>query len=250
MFHQKTAFKREVHAAIPKSLSPAIRELYGCHKFLDGIVEMEGFGRGTFLEAAEVRGMEPVLFLDDFGFCRNVHFHKLGEWFHNPKGSTFDASGCVGIHAMTTKWRERAPVLHWSSYMKLIKEAGLSPYFHGTMEDGKRMELVYPDAKGLCPEEHWRFGKDGILETIANLGKCAFVIGVGTWSAPVAALQGVPALDLFDAEPWQFFSPLVRQMIGNPVHYLQDSVAGVPPSELFRQAMPRMRELARNLYGF
>jgi len=194
--------------------------------------------------------MDPCLYLKSIEYMRDIKFYRLDKWFKNQIEPTFDTTNCIGIQLISSTWsRERPPITHWNTYSEMIKSSKLQPFFHGSAADGEKVLSVYPNIKELCMEEkYWRFGKDDILQTIANLRNCFMAIGIGSWSVHPAILQGVPSLDLWPPESWQFFSPMVKHLIGNPIHYIQDSISAVPSPLLFTQCMPHLRSLANELY--
>jgi len=196
--------------------------------------------------------MDSYIYLKSIEYIRDIKFYKLNEWFQNPIKPTFDTTNCIGIQLTSTTWqRQRPPIVHWNMFSEIIKNSKLQPFFHGSILDGEKILSIYPNAKELCKDEkYWRFGKDDILQTIANLQNCFAAISIGSWSAHPAVLQGVPTLDLWPPESWQFFSPMVRHLIGNPIHYLQDSILAIPSPFLLTECLPYLRSLAKVLYNF
>jgi len=248
MFHQHK-MGRKIYVALPRSLKPFIRELYDCHTFLDGIIEMDDIQESNFLKEAAKLDMEPCLFIKSIQFIKDAKFYKLSEWFNNPKQPTFDSNNCIAIQIVSTSFRERPKIKHWDKYEHMIKQSKLQPFFHGTKEDEIKILEEYPGIRDMCKDEYWRFGKDDVLQTIANIKNCHSVIASSSWSAYVAVLQMVPAIELWPPSMWLFYTPRVRQMLGNPIHYLQDTTWAEPMPELLNQCVPMARDVSYNLYN-
>jgi hypothetical protein len=240
---------RRIYAALPKSLPPTIKKLYEYHTFIDGIIYMDDINEPYLLDKAQELDMAPCIYLKSTQFMRDIKFFKLSDWFKNPVEPNFDSHNCIGIQIVSSSAIQRPPITQWDILARMIKESGKQPYFHGSVADEAKAIERYPNAKELCGDEkYWRFGKDDVLQTIANLKDCYCAVGIGSWSVHLAVMQGVPALDFWPTDSWQFFSPVIRHLVGNPIHYIQDSITAIPPPLFFSHCVPNLRSLANSLY--
>lgn len=250
MYHLKKTQGYKIYVALPADLDPEIRALYDCHTFLDGIHTLPDIREKPFLEYANSQGLEPHVFLKTPRHWKGVPFYSLKEWFRNPLEPNLQVADCIGVQIMSTSNWDRPPIPFWKQYMSLIGASGLRPVFMGTQKDEERFQEVYEGILDYCPApELWRFGGDSILQTLANLQVMKGVLVFSSWTTYGAVLQGVPALELWNRDQWLFYTPIVRCMIGQPVHYLQEAFDSPPSSAIFAQTFPHLRRLSEILYN-
>jgi hypothetical protein len=124
------------------------------------------------------------------------------------------------------------------------------PVFVGTAKDEVLFNSLYPGLRERfqIPDEHWRFGKDTLFQTMSNIKLFSGMITFSSWTAYVAALQGVPALEFWNLNQWMFFTALVRKNLGDPVHYIQDFyLDGASPYMM--KIFQYLKEMAKVFYG-
>lgn len=251
MFHQKISAGAEVEVALPKDLPPEIFDLYRHHRFLDGIHILESIADQDILSYSISRGFSEVSFFLKTAFhWRGIGFYKLSEWFHNPCEPQIEPGG-IGIHWGSSAHWSRPAIPHWRIYLDLIRSSGRRPVFLGGASDEEQMISKYPGIRDYCSgEEDWRFGRDPILQTMANIGELDGMISFSSWTAYAAVLQGVPALELWDRTQWLVYTSVTRVMLGNPAHYLQDAYDSPPCPGLLSVCFEQGRKLASLLYDF
>jgi hypothetical protein len=247
MYHQHV-LGREVSVAIPKALRNELKDLYKKHTFLKSVVELEDFLKEPYLKYCADNGFEHSLHFEDVKFIREVEFHPLRQWFQYSEKPNIEP-GCIGIHVTSSTNYDRPKVTHLDIYLSHCWNCGYKVAFLGTQKDEELFNSLYPDVKAKVPENLWRFGKDSLLQTMANLGDMIGLIVFSSWTSYAALLQGVPVIEMFSMHQWQIFSTLINQMMGRPVHYSQVCFWDSPSPWMASQIFPKLKEYAKAFYG-
>lgn len=241
----------EVSVAIPKETPAHNRELYSKHTYLKNVIEMDDISRVPFLSYCATNGYEPVLHVEATNVYKHVTFHPLKQWFQHDTQSTVSGNKLVGFHVTSSTNFSRPSVPALWVYIEHIINSGHQPVFIGTEKDEALFHELYPGyrEKYKVPDEYWRFGKDTVLQTLANVGTFTGMIVFSSWTTHAAVLQGVPTIELWSDVQWQVYNPVVYHMMGCPVHYCQVSCWDSPSPYLGNQILQRMKDLATVFYG-
>lgn len=255
MVHQKLQGNK-VYAAIPTDLNPEIRKLYYNFTFIDGVIELSFFlDDNKFLSYCSEMGFLPCRYLLDLEYLKGLIFRPLcGDpfpWFKNDTEPTIDTSNSIGFQIASSQNYDRPRIPNLNAYLDQVKQAGLTPVFFGTKKDEKLFIKNYPAVHALYRENDisWRFGKDTLLQTIANIKNLKGHIVFSSGTSPIAAFYGVPVLELWTREQWQFFSPLAHYMLGSPIHHIMQSYDEYPSPVLIKEIFPRLRKLCDTFYN-
>lgn len=251
MYHQKQ-MGNLVLSAIPTNLKPEVRDLYRHFGFMDGVLELPFFLDDVkFLRFCNESEFKPCRFLIDLDYLKDIKFYPMHLWFSDRTQATIDTNGCIGFQVASCSHYDRPPVLYINNYLKLVEDAGLKPVFFGTLRDEELFRKYYSNiAKKYSSNDHaWRFGKDNILQTIANIKNLNGHIVFSSGTSPMAAFQGVPVLELWGSGQFQFYSPFVHYMMGNPIHHITQSYDAFPDKNLIKEIFPRLKYYCRRLYG-
>jgi len=255
MFHQKL-LGNTVLAAIPTTLNPEIKKLYENLTFIDGIIELDFFlDDEKFLFYCSEMGYLPCRFLLDTQYLRGLNFQAFNNgtncWFMNPVAPSIDTRNAIGFQVSIANHYDRPVVSNLNAYIDLVIEAGLEPVFFGTKKDECLFINSYPALAALYSDSDfsWRFGKDGILQTMANIRNLRGHIVFSSGTSPMAVFQGVPVLELWTKDQWQFFSPMIHYMMGSPIHHITQSYEESPSPHLIKGIFPRLKMLSQNLYN-
>ena len=248
-YHQHT-LGREIHAAIPKSLNPELKHLYAKHNYLKSVVEMDDISTIPFLSYCVQNGYESSLHIIDMKFYSNIMFHPLHEWLPYDHKPTIEP-GAVGFHVSSSAHYNRPIIPHLETYLIHCWNNNIKTIFMGSTDDEKLFMRSYPwicNYAGFISDECWRFGRDSILQTMANLKTLLGLVVFSSWTGPAATLQGTPTIELWNDGEWQFYSPLVAQMVGKPVHYIQVCYLDKPSQHLTDAIFPKLKQYATNFY--
>jgi hypothetical protein len=234
------AYFHKISVAIPQSLRQELKDLYTRHKFLTNIEELDDatfFDSTKFKLYAANKNYCPIVYLKDIWFLKDITFCNLNEWFDLQEKPTIDFSKCIGTHICSSSNWNRPTIPHVKLWLQRIQASNFKPYFFGTKKDEELLMSLYPEIKSwfTFEEDYWRFGKDSILQTMANISGMHGLIVFSSWSAYAAILQGVPVVELWNERQWQFYSPLVNRMLGGPVHYVAASYKEEPNPYLFTE---------------
>jgi hypothetical protein len=200
-----------------------ILDLYKRCNFLK-LVEVEDDSTEYFLKLCSLEGYDGATFMST-NMLKGVRFQPLYKWFNNDEKPTIPP-GCIGIHITSSTNYDRPTIPFFQSYLNVCKNYPVC--FFGLKSDEDLFIKNYPGIKETVPEELWRFGKDSLLQTLANLGTLRGMICFSSWTAYGSTLQWVPTLELWGDKQWMSFSNIVRTMLGSPIHYSQDSYYAQP----------------------
>jgi hypothetical protein len=251
MFHQKQ-LGNKVIAAIPTNLPQEVRDLYNHFNFMDEIIELPFFlDDDKFLSYCLDKNYKPCRFLKEMEYLKGIKVHPLGMWFKDTAIPRIDTRGCVGFQVASSAHYDRPIVPHLNSYVNLVVEAGLKPVFFGTQKDEGLFIKNYPDISARFFENihAWRFGKDSLIQTIANLRNLYGHVVFSSGTSPIAVFQGVPVLELWTTDQSQYYSPLVHYMLGSPIHHLTQAFDSVPNKNLIKSIFPRLKQYSQYFYN-
>jgi len=255
MYHH--SLRRKIFVVLPSGLNPSILELYNPEHqhWIDRIIFMpdHSFQDDTkYLELCAENDCEPNRYMIDIGILKDATFHPLSEWFRYNEEPTFKMDKCIGLQIMSSGNWHRPRIPHIGSYLNLIWQAGYHIVLIGGQSDADNLLREYPEAMEWIEgdQNRWRFGKDTILQTMANVRELDGMVVFSSWTAYAAVFQGVPTIELWARDQWQFFTRLVDRMLGSPVHYIQDAFDVEPTPYLFSQILPSLRKFKENIYDF
>lgn len=240
---------REVSVVIRKNLRPELKDLYQRHNFLKSIIELDEISGEPYLQYCREKGYESSQYVVDVKHVIGATYHPMSEWMPYPDQPKIDGKDCIAVHVTSSANYNRPAVPALNKYLEIIRNSGKKPVFLGTDKDEKLFESLYPGVKETVPAEHWRFGKDTILQTFSNLKVVAGAIIFSTGTAYAAALQGTPVLELWNTDQWLTYSSYVRQMLGNPIHYLQDCFWDTPLPHLVTEVFPYLKQMSGSFYS-
>jgi len=254
MYHMYTK-KNKVSVAIPNNLHEELKYLYTRHTFLDDIIEID---QGTFtdvnkfIEYAIHNNFEPIIYLDEnyIWLLHDIIFHPLFKWFNLIESPILNFKQYVGFHiTSSTNW-DRYPIPYIKSWIESVLNVNLRPCFIGTKKDEELILKLYPDIKSWYSfdEQYWRFGKDSILQTIANISDMYSMIVFSSWSTYAAIFQGIPAVEMWNDKQWQFYSPIVNRMLGGPVHYVPASYKEPPSPFILTEILPGLKRRCQSVH--
>jgi hypothetical protein len=253
MYHQ--SLRRKVIVVLPAELNPYILSLYSPEHqpWIDHIVFMPAHDfqdDRKYLKLCEDNDCESNRYMLDLGILKDVTFHPLSEWFHYSDEPTFDSKGYIGLQIMSSGNWVRPRIPHIDTYIGLIKGAGYRIALMGGAGDKDNFMKEYPQAGEWVKGDiyAWRFGRDSVLQTMANIKGMVGVLAFSSWTAYVAVLQGVPAMELWARDQWQFFSVLAYRMLGSPIHYLQDAFDTAPTPYLMSDIIPALKRYRKAIY--
>jgi hypothetical protein len=251
MYFQKIKGNK-VLAAIPTNLNPEIRRLYDNLIFIDEVIELPFFlDDEKFLKYCKDNRYEPCRFLLDLKYLKNLKFYPLHLWFEYDTEPTIDCSKAVGFQVTSSENYNRPKIPYLGIYVNIVENSGLKPIFFGTKKDEDLFINTYPEIyyKYSENDSSWRFGKDTLLQTIANIKNLYGHIVFSSGTSPIAAFQGVPVLELWNTDQWNFYSPLVHFMLGSPIHHIMQAYDSYPSVNLITSIFPRLKLLCKTLYG-
>jgi ADP-heptose:LPS heptosyltransferase len=230
--------------------------LYQPCKFLNTIVKLEDISDESIVDYATKNGYTAVsLFLKNFLMLKNIQFHALKTWYKTEilPAPNIPPGRYTLVHVTSSANYARPRIPHLSLYLSYITESGIQPLFIGTSQDEELFKQLYPDCvyfTSLSPKL-CRFGKDSVFQTISNISMCESALVFSSWSAYAAVLQGVPTLELWTEQQHNLYNPVVRLMLGNPIHLVQNRYDIQPIHVLFSECLPAMKNYAKILYdGF
>ena len=182
------SLQHKISVAISKNLRTELKQLYIRHKFLDKIEELEDdvfCDVDKFKRFAVDKNYIAITYLHDFWFFKDVTFKHLNNWFDLQEKPNADFSNCIGIHIASSSNWDRPSIPFVKTWLRQIREANFKPYFLGTKKDEELLLQLYPEIKSwfTFEEEYWRFGKDSILQTIANISTVQGMLVFSSWSA-------------------------------------------------------------------
>jgi ADP-heptose:LPS heptosyltransferase len=245
MYNQRL-LGRTVSVMIPKGVRPELKDLYYRCTFLQEVIEVET--PNIYIDFCSKNGYDSTFWLQDKNILKNIPFHPLNEWFKYDTKPTISA-GYVGFQVASSSFYDRPIITHFKSYLETLHTFNLNPVFFGAKKDEELFNKNYPDVKSTIPDVCWRFGKDSLLQTLANLKTLRGHYAFSSWTAYGAVLQGTPTIELWNDHQWQAYSSVVRTLLGNPIHYSQDSFWGSPspyPVEVFDY----LKKYSDNIYQF
>ena len=240
---------KEIAVAIPKSLRPELKAFYSYHTFLKRVVELDVLAGDPFLQYCKDNGYEPARYVVDVQYVKGTIFHPLKDWMNYIPQPSMRCDRCIGVHVASSSNYDRPAVPHLARYLEIIRHYGYFPVFIGTEKDKVLFDKLYPGVTGAVSREHWRFGKDTLFQTLSNIRDFSGMLTFSSWTAYAAVLQGVPCLELWNTDQWNMYSSYVRQMLGSPVHYLQDYFCDTPLEHLISEVFPYVRRQAASFYG-
>ena len=226
---------RSISVMIPKSVRSELKDLYFRCTFLQDVIEVEEASHEIYVDFCSKNKYDTTLWLKDKDILKNIPFHPLNEWFEYNTEPTI-SSGYVGFQVTSSAFYNRPVITHFKSYLNTLNNFNILPVFFGSKKDEELFEKNYPDVKKTVSDERWRFGKDSLLQTLANLKILRGHYAFSSWTAYGAVLQGTPTIELWNDRQWQSYSSVVRTLLGSPIHYAQDSFWGKPspyPVEVF-----------------
>lgn len=251
MYHQKQKGNKVI-AAIPTDLNQEMRALYNHFNFIDEIIELPFFlDDKKFLDFCKSIDYEPCRFLIELDYLKGINFYPMNLWFKEYAQPTIDTKGCVGFQVASSANYDRPKIPHLSSYIVQVIEAGFKPIFFGTKKDEELFIKNYPMPSKMYREDDssWRFGKDTLLQTISNIKNLYGHIVFSSGTCPIAAFQGVPVLELWGSDQFQFYAPFAHYMMGNPIHHLTQSYDVYPSRNLIKAIFPKLKDYCLKLYG-
>jgi ADP-heptose:LPS heptosyltransferase len=192
---------------------------------IEGIVELEDFSKENYLKYCQEHGFEQCVYLEDIKYILHPAFFPLNRWFKYDFQPTLNPGDYVGFQVASSTNFERPAVPNLHLLIEnVINYSPYRPVFIGTAKDEVLFNSLYPGFRERfqIPEEHWRFGKDTLFQTMSNIKLFSGMVTFSSWTAYMAALQGVPTLEFWKMDQWMFFTGLVRKNLGDPVHYVQD----------------------------
>jgi ADP-heptose:LPS heptosyltransferase len=219
---------------------------------MDGVIELPFFlDDAKFLEFCKDKNYEPCRFLMELDYLKDIQFYPMDLWFKDYAQSTIDTHGCVGFQIASSSHYDRPAILYINNYLKLVVDAGLKPVFFGIKKDEELFLKHYPNIydKYSSDDHAWRFGKDTLPQIISNIRNLYGHIVFASGTSPIAVFQGVPVLELWGSDQFQFFSPFTHYMCGSPIHHITQAYDAFPNKNLIKAVFPKLKDYCRRLYG-
>jgi hypothetical protein len=242
---------RKIYVALDKATPESTKDLYRKITFLEGIVELDDFSKENYLRYCQEKKFESCLYLIDIKFILHPAFFPLNRWFKYDFQPTLNPGNYVGFQVTSSTNFDRPAIPHLHLYVEnILNFPPYKPVFIGTAKDGELFNKLYPGfrEKYQIPDEHWRFGKDTLFQTMSNIKLFSGMVTFSSCSAYIAALQGVPTLEFWNLDQWMVYTALVRKNLGDPVHYVQDFYLDGASPYLIR-IFQYLKDISRTFYG-
>ncbi len=225
--------------------------LYESCKHVDNIIKLDDISDSSIYAYGKENGYAlSVLMLKCFPLLRDTSFRPLKTWFkmENLPQPNIREDKYTLIHVTSSSNYDRPKVPYFDKFLEIIGKAGSKPLFIGTEKDETLFKSLYPSCSDYVGTYLWRFGKDSVLQTMSNISICDSALVFSSWSAYAATLLGVPTMELWGLNQHNMFNPLVKLMLGNPIHLLQDRYDIDPIYALYTECTPTLKYYSKLLY--
>jgi hypothetical protein len=240
-----------IYACLDKNAPEHVKDLYRRVKFLKGIIELEEFTRENYIQYCRENNFDQCLYLEDIRYVLQPAFFPLNRWFNYDFQPTLEPGNYFGFQVASSTNYERPAIPHLDVFVEhVINYPSYKAVFIGTSKDEKLFNELYPGfrEKYQILDEHWRFGKDSLFQTMSNIRMFSGMVTFSSWTAYAAALQGVPTLEFWSMNQWILYTPMIRKNLGDPVHYVQDFyLDGATPYMV--KIFQYLKDLSRSFYG-
>lgn len=243
-------FKRgfQVYAAIPKTLSGHVREILDAHNFIADIIETENISNIDKL-ASELQ-MHACYFLQTATFSRHIKFYPVQNWINLKDTKCTVVGDYIVVHVASSANYNRPVIPNFENYIEQIEQIRNKPVFIGTFQDEELFKKSYPDiySKYNNQDECWRFGKDSLKETMANILQSNGVFTFSSWSSIFSALAKKPTFELWNSDQWPLYNQQVKYLLGSPVNLIQGPYNVNAAMPIFRQPFSYVKTLSEFFY--
>jgi hypothetical protein len=242
---------REIYVALSKATPDIVKDLYKRITFLKSIIILEDFSRENYLKYCLNNNFESCLYVEDIKFILHPAFFPLNRWFKYDFQPTINPGEYIGFQVSSSTNYERPAIPNLHLFVEnVLNYPPYKPIFIGTSKDENLFNRLYPGfrEKYQISDEQWRFGKDSLFQTMSNIKLFSGMITFSSWSAYVAVLQGVPAIEFWNLDQWMVYTGIVRKNLGDPIHYVQDFyLDGVSPYLI--KIFQHLKEISQIFYG-